>query len=141
MTNYAEKISDLARQEVRRLKGAMGCANCRYAGFETRDRKALVGVDVSDDVGELASAARIKSTCDLFFSNHLLEHVPGPSDAIATARRLLKPGRLFVAITPNGSLGYLDAAADRRASRWCQGVGPDHLWCAPPRRTSLGRIT
>lgn len=67
-------------------------------------------VDLIDEVAALEGATHLDGTCDLFFSNHVLEHVPSPSDAVATARRLLKPGGLFVAITPNGSLGYRDVA-------------------------------
>ena len=40
---------------------------------------------------------------DIFFSNHVIEHVPSPSETIALARRVLKPDGLFIAITPNGS--------------------------------------
>jgi 2-polyprenyl-3-methyl-5-hydroxy-6-metoxy-1,4-benzoquinol methylase len=228
MTDYMGKVSYLARQGARRLKGAAGCPNCGHHGYETRDRKALVselrgctrcllmyryptdpvqdsvdfyqedyeqgfttdmpddvglnlltdtsfaghekdyaplialvgdlgiapgmrildfgcswgfgswqfaqaghdvksfeisrpraryareklGLDVIDDVGALAAATHLHGTCDLFFSNHVMEHVPSPSDAVITARRLLKPGGLFVAITPNGSLGYRDAAPE-----------------------------
>jgi 2-polyprenyl-3-methyl-5-hydroxy-6-metoxy-1,4-benzoquinol methylase len=40
---------------------------------------------------------------DVFFSSHVLEHVPSVSTAIELGRRLLKPGGWFVAYTPNGS--------------------------------------
>ena len=71
-----------------------------------------MGVDVIDDVAVLEAATGLGGTCDWFFSNHVLEHVPSPSDAVATARRLLKPGGLFLAITPNGSLAYRHAAPE-----------------------------
>jgi 2-polyprenyl-3-methyl-5-hydroxy-6-metoxy-1,4-benzoquinol methylase len=83
----------------------------RYA----RDK---LGVDVIDDTSVLAAAAHLDGTFDLFFSNHVMEHVPSPSDAVATARRLLKPGGLFVAITPNGSLGYRAAAPESWHRFW-----------------------
>lgn len=67
-------------------------------------------MDVIDDVAALEDASHLFGTYDLFFSNHVMEHVPSPSDAVATARKFLKPGGLFVAITPNGSLGYRDVA-------------------------------
>jgi len=75
-----------------------------------RYAREKLGVDVIDDLAALEAATHLSGTMDLFFSNHVLEHVPRPSDVVATARRLLKPGGLFVAITPNGSLGYRAAA-------------------------------
>ncbi len=42
-------------------------------------------------------------SCDIFFSSHVLEHVPKIADTLALARTVLKPGGLFVAFTPNGS--------------------------------------
>ncbi|KHQ50162.1 methyltransferase domain-containing protein [Mameliella alba] len=83
-----------------------------------RYAREKLGVDVIDDVDALAAASRLDSSCDLFFSNHVLEHVPSPSDAVATARRLLRPGGLFVAITPNGSLGYRDVAPESWHRFW-----------------------
>jgi len=40
---------------------------------------------------------------DVFFSAHVIEHVPSVADMIALGQQLLKPGGLFVAFTPNGS--------------------------------------
>jgi 2-polyprenyl-3-methyl-5-hydroxy-6-metoxy-1,4-benzoquinol methylase len=40
---------------------------------------------------------------DLFFSSHVLEHVPRIADVIELARRLLHRDGLFLALTPNGS--------------------------------------
>lgn len=40
---------------------------------------------------------------DCIFSSHVLEHVPAPRLAFDFARRVLRPGGLFVAFTPNGS--------------------------------------
>ncbi|MEY2518665.1 MAG: hypothetical protein QOF24_424 [Verrucomicrobiota bacterium] len=44
------------------------------------------------------------SSVDIFFSAHVLEHVPSVEATIKTATRLLRPGGLFVCFTPNGSL-------------------------------------
>jgi SAM-dependent methyltransferase/ribosomal protein S27AE len=41
---------------------------------------------------------------DVFFSAHVLEHVPSVNAVLALAERLLRPGGWFVAFTPNGSL-------------------------------------
>jgi 2-polyprenyl-3-methyl-5-hydroxy-6-metoxy-1,4-benzoquinol methylase len=40
---------------------------------------------------------------DVFFSAHVIEHVPSVSEMIDFGLRSLKPGGLFVAFTPNGS--------------------------------------
>ena len=83
----------------------------RYA----RDKLA---VDVFDDLAELEAERDLHGTFDLFFSNHVLEHVPSPSDVVATARRLLKPGGLFLAITPNGSLSYRAVSRESWHRSW-----------------------
>lgn len=50
---------------------------------------------------------------DIFFSCHVLEHVPKPGKIWELAQTLLSPGGLFVAITPNGS-----QAARQANSNW-----------------------
>lgn len=47
---------------------------------------------------------------DVFFSAHVIEHVPSPSAMIALGMRLLKPGGLFVCFCPNGSLSFRQRA-------------------------------
>ena len=44
------------------------------------------------------------SAYDVFFSAHVLEHVPSVEAALALADRVLCPGGWFVGFTPNGSL-------------------------------------
>lgn len=83
-----------------------------------RFAREKLGVDVIDNPIELESATHLDGSCDLFFSNHVLEHVPSPTEVVATARRLLKPGGLFVAITPNGSLAYRQAAPESWHAFW-----------------------
>lgn len=55
---------------------------------------------------------------DVFFSSHVLEHVPSVADSISLARKLLKPGGLFVAFTPNGSDAFRKANADSWRKLW-----------------------
>lgn len=43
---------------------------------------------------------------DVFFSSHVIEHVPSVKKTIMLAEKLLKPGGLFVAFTPNGSSAF-----------------------------------
>jgi 2-polyprenyl-3-methyl-5-hydroxy-6-metoxy-1,4-benzoquinol methylase len=45
-------------------------------------------------------------TYDIFFSSHVLEHVPSVMESIEFGMRILKPNGLFVAFTPNGSEVY-----------------------------------
>lgn len=52
-------------------------------------------------------------TYDFFFSAHVIEHVANPATMLAEGLRLLKPGGIFLAITPNGSDSF--RAADGRA--------------------------
>lgn len=83
-----------------------------------RYARTKLGIDVIDDMGALENATHLDGGFDLFFSNHVMEHVPSPSASVATARRFLKPGGLFVAITPNGSLGYRAVAPESWHRFW-----------------------
>lgn len=47
-----------------------------------------------------------KGIYDVFFSAHVIEHVPSVADMIAFGMRCLKLGGLFIAFTPNGSESY-----------------------------------
>jgi len=71
-------------------------SRCAYA------RKQL-GVNATDTLSSL------RGPYDIFFSAHVLEHVPSVSEAIAFAWQVLRPGGLFVAFTPNGSLPAKEA--------------------------------
>jgi 2-polyprenyl-3-methyl-5-hydroxy-6-metoxy-1,4-benzoquinol methylase len=44
------------------------------------------------------------TSCDVFLSGHVIEHVPSVESMIALGERALRPGGLFIAFTPNGSL-------------------------------------
>lgn len=83
---------------------------CRYA----REKLEVAAYDGLDDVkGE---------GFDVFFSAHVLEHVPAISDVFALARKKLKPGGLFLAFTPNGSSAY----RNRQDGAWQQLWGMVH---------------
>jgi 2-polyprenyl-3-methyl-5-hydroxy-6-metoxy-1,4-benzoquinol methylase len=43
---------------------------------------------------------------DVFFSSHVLEHVPAVQEAIDFAFNILAPGGVFIAVTPNGSTDF-----------------------------------
>jgi len=59
-----------------------------------------LGVEVYSDSDEIEAG-----TFDVFFSSHVLEHIPKLSGIIDLARRAVRPGGWFVAFTPNGSSG------------------------------------
>lgn len=50
-----------------------------------------------------SSMADVRGKFDVFFSAHVIEHVPSVSGMIRAAKRLLKPDGWFVAFSPNGS--------------------------------------
>jgi 2-polyprenyl-3-methyl-5-hydroxy-6-metoxy-1,4-benzoquinol methylase len=66
---------------------------CAYA----RDR---LGIEACE------SPSAIRGPFDVFFSAHVLEHVPSVQETIAYARKMLRPGGLFIAFTPNGSEAF-----------------------------------
>lgn len=55
---------------------------------------------------------------DFFFSAHVIEHVPSPSRMLEDGLRILKPGGVFVAITPNGSDAFRAAKGRSWSSLW-----------------------
>lgn len=59
-----------------------------------------LGIDVFEEV------AQIHDTYDVFFSSHVLEHVSSVRETIMAGIKLLKPGGLFIAFTPNGSSSF-----------------------------------
>lgn len=56
-----------------------------------------LGLDIKSDTTEL------KGENDIFFSSHVIEHVPSPSEMIQTGASLLTPQGYFIALCPNGS--------------------------------------
>ncbi len=87
----------LARQGLKVTAFEIGRSRADFA-------RTRLGVDVIDDPGGLlAFADKNAGTFDVFFSSHVLEHVPSPGETIAIATRLLRPGGVFISLTPNGS--------------------------------------
>ena len=63
---------------------------CNYA-------KQHLSIDAHSSLDDFDSAI------DIFFSAHVLEHVPNLKKVIDYGWQLLRPGGLFIAFTPNGS--------------------------------------
>lgn len=70
-----------------------------YEISEPRRRYAVRNLDCTVH----STFADITPGFDVFFSSHVLEHVPSPKNVIELALSVVKPGGLFVAFTPNGS--------------------------------------
>jgi 2-polyprenyl-3-methyl-5-hydroxy-6-metoxy-1,4-benzoquinol methylase len=73
-------------------------------------------------VNSVDSVDAISGPFDIFFSAHVLEHVPCLSDTMAFARKVTKPGGWFIAVTPNGS----EAAKAKNQASWTQLWGLVH---------------
>lgn len=59
-------------------------------------------------------------TYDAFFSSHVIEHVPNPREMVENGMRLLRPGGLFVALTPNGTNAFRKANPFAWSKMWGQ---------------------
>jgi len=64
------------------------------------------------------SLSEVSGLFDVVFSSHVLEHVPSVQESIAFGFSILKPGGLFVAITPNGSADYRKRAPEAWHKLW-----------------------
>lgn len=83
----------------------IGASRARYA-------RECVGVQVHDQ------AEAIRGRFDVFFSCHVLEHLPDPTVAFRMAQEYLRPQGLFVAFTPNGSSAYRNRDERRYHKHW-----------------------
>jgi 2-polyprenyl-3-methyl-5-hydroxy-6-metoxy-1,4-benzoquinol methylase len=83
----------------------------------------------------------VQGPFDVFFSAHVLEHVPSVKGSIEFAMSILKPKGLFVAFTPNGSAAFRNANARAWNQLWGL-VHPNFLddefyLCAFPKQSLL----
>ncbi|MEN6449025.1 MAG: class I SAM-dependent methyltransferase [Thermoguttaceae bacterium] len=104
--------------------GSWQMAQCGYdvSAFEISSPRAQyarrhLGVTVYSTPESLQSP-ELQGTFDYFFSSHVLEHVPSVSVVLEQAFRLLRPGGLFVAFTPNGSSAHRNASAETWHAAW-----------------------
>jgi SAM-dependent methyltransferase len=105
-------------------------AGYKTTSFEISARRAdyartHLGVDAQPNFDLWAAGPDAQGSQDVFFSAHVLEHVPSPSRVIEQAQRVLKAGGLFVAFFPNGSAGFR-AASPNWSLFWGQ-VHPNFL--------------
>ncbi len=74
-------------------------------GYEISKPRLQYGIDKLKIRG-VSDTAEIEGDLDVFFSAHVLEHVPDLQFVFDIAKKLLKPGGLFIAVTPNGSEAF-----------------------------------
>jgi len=80
-------------------------AGYQVQGYEISQSRANYGIEKLR-VPIVTSAEQIKGNFDVFFSAHVLEHVPSVQNVVTLARNLLKPKGIFIAFTPNGSAEF-----------------------------------
>ncbi|WP_395739469.1 class I SAM-dependent methyltransferase [Prosthecobacter sp.] len=87
----------------------LAAAGYQVDSFEiSRPRAAYARTQLGVSMPALDSLQ--SASYDVFFSAHVIEHVPSPAAMIALGMRLLKPGGLFVCFCPNGSLTFRQRA-------------------------------
>lgn len=98
-------------------------AGFAVVGYEiSRPRAAFgreaLGLDIREDVSALDVDRDGARAFDCLFSSHVVEHVPRPATVLALARKLVRPGGYFVALTPNGSEEFRRRHPDRWHCLW-----------------------
>jgi 2-polyprenyl-3-methyl-5-hydroxy-6-metoxy-1,4-benzoquinol methylase len=89
-------------------------ASYEISALRARYAAEHLGVHLSDVSAEPAG------TYDAFFSSHVIEHVPNPREMVENGMRLLRPGGLFVALTPNGTHAFRKANPAAWSKLWGQ---------------------
>ncbi len=94
-------------------------------GLEVSKPRALfaqdkLGLDVTSHAEEL------DGKFDVFFSSHVIEHVPSVQDVFDLAKSVLRPGGWFVALTPNGSSAFRNSQPKPWQRLWGE-VHPNFL--------------
>lgn len=77
-------------------------------------------------INAYTNTENVRGPFDIFFSSHVLEHVPSVSRCLELARKVLKPGGWFVSFTPNGSDAFL-ARCPKNWKRLWGLVHPNYL--------------
>jgi 2-polyprenyl-3-methyl-5-hydroxy-6-metoxy-1,4-benzoquinol methylase len=79
-----------------------------------------LGLDITNDQDEL------RGDNDIFFSSHVIEHLPDIFSFIELAKKLIRSGGYFISISPNGSEDYKNS--DPKGFHSCWGkVHPNYL--------------
>jgi SAM-dependent methyltransferase len=101
----------------------IGQAGYDVRSYEISNRRRGFAIDklgvAADTEFPVADAA---GAFDIFFSSHVLEHLPALQDKVAAGAAYLRPGGTLVAITPNGA----DAFRQADPSSWRRLWGEVH---------------
>lgn len=88
-----------------------GSYQLRNAGFEVRSFDVSANrMAFAEEYLSIPTLPRVEDiqaeSFDIFFSAHVIEHVPSVVDMVQLGLRSIGPGGLFVVFTPNGSQAY-----------------------------------
>ena len=108
---FATMYPDRQRSEVRIID--YGCS-WGYQALQFRDHGYTVsGLEISRTraafgrerlgLDIVTTDAELRTGADIFFSSHVIEHLPDPGQMLRTGLRLIREGGYFVAECPNGS--------------------------------------
>jgi len=99
-----------------------GSYQLQRAGFEVRAfeismpratyAKEKLGVDLVNSLDDFGAPF------DVFFSSHVIEHVPNPLEMFRLARAMVKKGGYFVCLTPNGSDAFRQLNSEQFHKFW-----------------------
>jgi len=94
------------------MKAGLDVTAYEIAGSRAEFARRKLGVNV------VRSCEETDGKFDVFFSSHVLEHLADLDKVLNLAVTSLKPGGMFVAFTPNGSLRRRDVDAKSWKSSW-----------------------
>jgi len=97
----------------------LGQAGYEVASYEISAQRAHYATE-NLGVRMCNVATELEHTYDAFFSAHVIEHVPNPTEMVENGMRLLRPGGLFVALTPNGTTAFRKADPVSWSKMWGQ---------------------
>lgn len=103
-----------------------GCWQFEQHGYSVQgyDLSAIRAAYGRDKLGVdlVWNTEQITGTFDVFFSTHVVEHIPDADSLLNFAFSKLNPGGMFVAVTPNGSQQY----RDKKPGNWSRVWGFKH---------------
>jgi 2-polyprenyl-3-methyl-5-hydroxy-6-metoxy-1,4-benzoquinol methylase len=66
----------------------------------------------------VSTEKELRPGADIFFSSHVIEHVPSVKEMVNSAKKLLKPDGFFIAECPNGSAAFRKRNASAFHHAW-----------------------